>query len=215
MSISPRIARCALLILGLAAVPPASRALGPADGEVLLLWWANDFETDLTSGEIDAGGWGGQAELWAGNWGMRGSLFRSDLADSGSDDDIDYLSVDVKRRLLAATDNNFIAAGVGWERLDLGADDSNGARLLVEGRVGLGRIFYLYGHTAWLPKLEDAAGRNDLDALELEAGFGVTPFPFVSLRAGYRRFSLDFKDAAGDDRNDTAQGVLVGAGVHF
>lgn len=203
----------ALLITAVSAAP--AFALGPLDGEAALSWWANDFEADVEGSEVDAGALGGHAELWAGGWGLRGALFRSDLSDSGSDEDIDYLSLDFKRRLFSLTDSNFIAAGFGWENLRLEGEDSNGARLLLEGRVGFGRIFYFYGQTAWLPTLEDVSGREDLDAFEIEAGLGATPLPFVSLRAGYRRFSLDFTDPSGDDKNDTAQGVVFGAGLHF
>lgn len=192
-------------------------AAGPVDGELGLNWWANDFDADLGEGDVDAGAVGGHLQLWWNEkWGVRGALYRSDLADAGSEDDVDYLSVDVKRRLIAVTENNYLAAGLGFQQIDLRGGRSEGLRLLVEGRVGLVGAVWAYGHSAWIPVFDDSGGRTDQDAFEFEAGVGFSPLPFIKLSAGWRRFELDFTDAAsGDKRDRAASGPVFEAGLKW
>ena len=58
----------------------SSHALGPVDGEIGVALWANDFDTDLGSGDIDAGSLMIYGETWIGEkWGIRGSWFDSDF----------------------------------------------------------------------------------------------------------------------------------------
>ncbi len=195
--------------------PAPCLAAGPVDGELGVVWWANDLDLDPT-GEFDAGAWGGYAGVWLNDrWGARAAFFRSDLDEPGLDQNIDYLSVDVKGRLVSVSENNFIAAGLGWENIDFGdGGDSDGLRLVLDGRFGLGRLIFVYGQAAWLPVMSDADNRSDLDAFEIEAGLGITPFPFLDLRGGYRQFRLDFKTDGVED-SATSKGLFIGAGVHF
>lgn len=209
-----------VILLGLALFTlPASGALaaGPVDGEAGLNWWANDFDADLGAGDVNAGAFGGHLQLWwKETWGLKGALYRSDLADSGNADDVDYLSVDLKRRLVSATENNFLAAGLGYERLDLRGGDTQGLRILVEGRVGLVGAVWAYGHSAWMPVFDDTAAREDQDAWEFEAGIGLSPLPFLKLSAGWRKFTLDFTDTAtGSGRSNNASGPVFEAGVKW
>jgi len=211
-------ARRILLILALCWLPTTGAlAAGPVDGNVSLNWWANDFDPDLGSGELDAGAVGGRAELWWNQtWGLQGALFRSDLADSGSAGDVDYLSIDVKRRLFSPSENNFIAAGVGYEHLGLTGGDTEGLRLLVEGRVGLAGAVWAYGQSAWIPVFDDTATREDQDGFEFEAGIGFSPLPFVELSAGWRKFALDFTDTAtGSGRKSSSSGPVFEAGLKW
>lgn len=210
--------RTLCLTLALLALPVSGvSAAGPIDGEVGVNWWANDFDTDLGDGEVDAGAVGGHLQLWWNEtWGVKGALYRSDLADSGSADDVDYLSVDVKRRLISVTEHNFLAAGVGYEQLDLRGGDTQGLRLLVEGRVGLVGAVWAYGHSAWMPVFDDTAAREDQDAFEFEAGVGFSPLPFMKLSAGWRKFALDFTDSAsGSGRTNSASGPVFEAGLKW
>lgn len=210
--------RIALLLLALSCLPLASLAAGPVDGQVSLNWWANDFDTDLGNGEVDAGAIGGKAQLWWNQaWGLKGAIHRSDLADSAGAEDIDYLSIDLQRRLLSVSEHNFIAAGVGYENLGLSdGSDTQGLRLLLEGRVGIAGTVYAYGHTAWMPVFEDTTSRENLDALEFEAGIGFSPLPFVTLGAGWRKFDLDFTDSAtGSGRETSASGPVFEAGLKW
>jgi hypothetical protein len=186
------------------------------DGEIGLLWWPNDFSVDVSEGETEGGAFGGHTEAWWDDtWGLKGTLYRSDLDDTGLEG-IDHFSVDVKRRLFSLTDNSFLAVGLGWEDIDLeDGTDSSGARLLLEGRVGVLGTLYLYGQTAWFPSLGDAGQRTDLNGNEYEAGLSYDPFPFLSLRAGYRRFKLDFDDDTGSGISTETRGFTFGAGLHW
>ena len=56
---------------------------------------------------------------------------------------------------------------------------------------------------------------SDPDGFEFEAGIAVKPFPFLSFRAGYRQFQLDFKSLEGANETSKSKGVIIGAGVDF
>lgn len=205
-------------LLSLLWVPVPGMAAGPVDGEATVNWWANDFDADTDGGDVDAGALGGQVQLWWNeNWGLQGSLYRSDLADSTGENDTDYLSLDLKQRLFSVTEHNYLAAGIGYERLDMNVNgNTQGLRLLVEGRVGLVGAVYAYGSTAWIPVFENTDTREDLDALEFEAGIGVSPLPFVTLSAGWRKFALDFTDSATDSgRSTSSSGPVFEAGLKW
>lgn len=195
---------------------PNSHALGPLDGEAGIYWWANEFEAEFSNGEIDAGALGGRGELWFDQkWGLGGQLYQSDL-DDDSLDDAEYLNIDFKRRIFSLTDNTFLALGLGWQNVNIDHDSSDGARVLLEGRVGLGGVVYLYGQTAWFPELDDFSNRSNVDGKEFEAGLSFDPLPFFSLRAGYRKIKIDYTN----NLNDTGEsarstGFVIGAGFHW
>jgi len=208
----PRITVCLLSLLWL---PADAVAVSPLDGQATVNWWANDFDADIGGGDVDAGALGGEVQVWWNEtWGLQGALYRSDTAGGN---DIDYLNLDVKRRLFSATEHNFVAAGVGYERVDMnGNGNAQGVRLLLEGRLGLTGAVYAYGQTAWLPVFEDTDTREDLDALEFEVGIGVAPLPFLILSAGWRKFALDFTDAATNSgRSASSSGPVFEAGAKW
>ena len=192
------------------------QALGPIDGEVGLHWWANNFEADISDGEIDAGALGARGELWFDQkWGLSGQLYRSDLEEDDLDD-AEYLNIDFKRRVFSLTDNSFLALGLGYQDVNIDNDSSKGARILVEGRVGLGGVVYLYGQTAWFPELEDFNNRSNVDGTEFEAGLSFDPLPFMSVRAGYRRFKIDYTNELNNsDESAKSTGFVIGAGFHW
>ena len=192
------------------------QASGQVSGEAILAWWANDFEADLGEGEIDAGSVGGHLDLWGGKWGGRAALYSSDLADAASADDVNYFSLDLKYRFVSPSKNNYFAGGIGWQRLDLiDGDDTNGVRLVLDGRVSLIGILYLYGQGAWLPWLDDTDLRTDLKGFEFEGGVSLQPLPLLSLRLGWRIFEVDSTGPAGGDRSDRSSGPVVAAGLHW
>jgi hypothetical protein len=184
-------------------------------GEVMVEWWANEVDLDTDSGSFDAGALGGHADVWFGAWGARVSVFDSELENLAKSD-ADFFSLDVKRRLLSFTDNNFVALGLGWEDIDLALGDStSGVRLLAEGQFAPLPILHLYGQIAWMPALSDAGGRQDLEATEWEVGASLTPFPFLSLRGGWRQFDLDFSRGEDGKGSSKSSGPIIGAGVHW
>lgn len=208
--------RLRLLILVLCWLPASgAMALGPVAGQATLNWWANDFNADLGTGKVNAGAFGGQASLWLDQkWGLAGALYRSDTSSRAND--VDYFSIDLERRLLSATENNFLAVGAGYEQLGLSGGDAHGPRLMLEGRVGLLGAVYAYGRTAWMPVFDDTSTRRNLDAFELEAGVGFSPLPLITLGVGWRQFDLNYTDnASGDRRNTSASGPVFQAGVKW
>ncbi len=206
----------ALLIVGGIATPALSDEPG-IDGSFNLAWWSNNFSANALDASFDAGTVGAEAEVWwSQRWGLKGSLFKSDVLESNSKEGPDFLSVDLKRRLISPTKNSFLAVGLGWESMDLGKGaDTQGPRFLLQGSLGLTPVLAIYGHTAWLPVMGDSEQLNDPRGFEFEAGIALNPFPFLSLRAGYRQFNLDFKSLEGADEASKSKGVILGAGVEF
>jgi len=209
-----RTARAAVLLLVLmTGLFSSAYALGPLDGEVGLDWWS--AENDGWDDSFDTDTINGFAEVWWDNkWGVKGQRYSSDLEDVGYEES-EHLSIDLKRRFFSLTDNSFFAVGAGWEEIDLDdAGSSSGFRITAEGRFGLGGTVYLYGMTSWLPELQDAGARSDLEGQAFEAGVNFDPAPFVSLRLGFRRFKLNYNDATGGGSTES-DGFIFGAGVHW
>jgi hypothetical protein len=225
--------RAGILVLALAAIVPANAA-GPVDGELGLLWWQTDFarDTDIEDVSIDAGAPGVRGELWLFNkFGLRASLFTSDLEDL-DEDDADYRSADLMYRLFSVTQKNFISLGVGWQDMEftesgLGAQlvETEGARVMADGRFSLIRIVHVYANYTWLPELDDYRPDQsgdvytDLEGTEYEVGLSWTIAPFLDTRFAYRVSELDFtrEPALLPEYRGTIEneGFMIGMGFHF
>ncbi len=159
-----------------------------------------------------------RAEVWmAERWGLSGSLYRVEPDEAAAADGSDHVSIDLKRRVFSTTDNKFLAVGLGWENIDFESGDSSaGMRLIVEGRFRLLGSMYLYGQSAWLPSLEDVAGRSELQGSEVQAGLAFKPADVFSLQAGYRHFRLDYidEDTGAEDFAESG-GFVLGGGFHW
>ena len=192
-------------------------ALGPVDGEIGIAWWANDFEADLSEGDIDAGSLFIHGEGWLGNkWGIRGAWYDSDLEGETFSDQT-RANIEIRRRLLSLSDNNFIALGAGIERIDLqDGSDSSGLRLSAEGRFGIPGPVFFYGKLSLVPVLQDAGNFDDISAREVDIGMHITPFPFLSVRFGYLEYELDFDDrSVGRSGGSNTSGFYLGGGFHW
>jgi hypothetical protein len=156
-------------------VPANSFGLGPVDGEIGFALWNNDFDSDLSGGDVDAGSLMLHGEVLLGDhWGLKGVWFDSDLEGTEFSNQ-NRLSIELRRRLLKVSDNNFIALGAGVEKIDLeNGSDSNGFRVSAEGRLGLPGTVFFYGKYSWIPVLEDAGNFSDISATELDAGIHIT-----------------------------------------
>ena len=204
------------MVIATVSIPVLSDDSG-VDGSAILAWWSNDFSADALDASFDVGTVGAEAEVWwSQKWGIKGSFLKSDVLESNSGEGPDFLSVDLKRRVISPTKNNFLALGLGWERVDLGKRaDTRGPRFLLQGGLGLTPVLAVYGHAAWLPIMDDSEELQDPKGFEFEAGIAINPFPHVLLRAGYRQFDLDFESLDGGDETSTSRGLILGAGVEF
>ncbi len=158
---------------------------------------------------------GKDQELWlSDNWGLQGSYYWGEFENTGVND-AENLSLDIKRRFLTITDKTFLAVGLGWQDIDLHiGGTSSGPRVLLEGRWGFNNSLSLFGSTAWLPYLDDITAGSDVAGNEFEAGVAYDPLPYLSFRAGYRRFDLSY-DNNGASGNTSSSGLMLGAGIRF
>jgi hypothetical protein len=204
------------------AVTVPALALGPVDGEFGAVWWAHDVKAENAAGAGSADGDapGFHAELWMfDKYGVRADQFSSEPDGAGASGD--SMSVDLMWRPYSPAENTFVAVGLGWQTIDLQAagldGDTSGARLAVEGRIGLLGQVYAYGHGAYSPHLDDAADSDplngefeDVEGYEVEVGVAWRLAPFISMRAGYRANSLDFVHSGATVLTTTATGAPSG-----
>lgn len=175
-------------------------AAGPIDGEVTAIWWANDIEatstTEATSAAAGAPGLRAELRMFK-RYSVRAGRYRSDADSSGAD----YTNVDFMWHALAPTENNFVAIGLGWQRMSIDgfAGDPSGVRVSVAGRIELPAGLYAYGHGSYTPSLQDTSSVDpllgdfdDLDAREYELGVAWEVTPVLRVHAGYRVNSLSF-----------------------
>jgi hypothetical protein len=212
-------------LLFLLAVAPAAAAL---DAEVELRYWADEAAFEF-SGEPNESN------------GMPGAGLRADIAFfkklavaaeyytlSGEDDfdglDQTQVTLDVKWRIIAPTENTFFGLGLGYQALEFDdgeSFDSNGYRIVADGRFGFVGILYVYGRLAYLPSLSDIEMDGETFAegdtgYDLDIGLGIEPLPILSLWVGYRTQKFDFKQPGGPGQLTVDNtGPYIGAGVHF
>jgi hypothetical protein len=203
----------AALGLFVSAQAQALEPLNPLDVDIGVGWWSDSM--DNGSGGAGNGGVSGVSEIWLDkNWGVRGAHYTASLDDSGIDAS-DHTSIDFRRRFFSLSDNSFLSLGAGWESIGLeSGNSSSGLRLSASGQVGLSGSVSLYGHTSWLPGLDDVGELSNLEGQEIEAGLSFDPAPFVSVRLGYRRFKLDF-DEGGSPSSSESDAFILGAGFHW
>lgn len=152
----------------------------------------------------------GKGEFWSDNWGVSASLMQNNDDDVfGLPEDSEYFNFDVKRRFGSQDKSNF-EFGLGWQELNIDSYlEASGPRVSLSGRLNVASSFQLYGLTSYFPELEDGLKNNDATAYEFEAGLLYQPLPSVSLKAGYRHFSLDLEDPQIEDLGSSS-GFLLG-----
>ncbi len=208
----------ALLVL----VPAPALALGPVDGEFGVVYWMSD--TDITIGG-DSGNWnsediGFHGQLWISKWGVRAAVYKADISDLGGAQ-ATYTHIDIQRKLIAPTENNFLAFGLGWQEIKLemdGSTSASGLRASAEARIGLVGVVYLYGEGAYYVAMGDFdSDLTNPDGWEVEVGVSFKPAPFINFRAGYRSHSLDFDTPgmAPGTGSIEPSGVIIGASINF
>lgn len=210
----------AALAMGALVTTSSVRAAGPVSGELTALWWTSN--SSISSSSEGSGAGGGRADLWfIDKVGLAGSMFAANPGGPMAGYDMRWAQADVKWRWVSLSKNNFIATGLGWERLSVNGFDDNvstGPRLVVEGRAGIVRILYFYGRGAWMPKMSDIGttvlALTNGNGREAEAGFQIKPWPFVQFFVGYRYDYAGFDSALGPIDIET-KGPVVGTGFNF
>lgn len=179
----------------------------------------NNDRADLFDVAFDTSALEAKPKAWWRRWGLEASYFRADGVDDDSEHNLDFISVDAKRRLFSTAHSGFVTLGVGWTNIELDdvgeSDDTRGLRLSLESRLGVAPLLHLYGHSAWYPGLADTTRLKQPNGFEVEAGLTVKLIPHLSFRAGYREFRLDFKSLQGANESSKSQGVVFGAGFHW
>jgi len=186
-----------------------------ADDDILkikpnLLWLSNDVNLPaLDENEYDS--FLSSGEIWYKKWGVSSQLIENDAGDIFAHPaDSEYFNFDVKRRFGKADSSNF-EFGFGWQELSIDSQlDVSGPRVSLAGNYKVFKSFQLYGASAYLPELNDSISDGTASAYEIEAGLLYTPGPFLSLKAGYRVFNLDFDEPIGDPLGSSS-GFLLGS----
>ncbi len=200
-------------------VSSSAMALGPVDVEARVMYWKGDASIDEGSADMD--GYGAEFDLWFTNkLGVTANFWSVEGKDMLQGFEKDYMSLDVKWRLLSPTEHNYLAVGVGYQDTDVGTPfgtfDTPGFRLVVEGNVGLVGILQGYGTLAYMPILDQLDDEFD-DGSGMEYEFGVQiKFAVVGIYAGYRMHDMefDFTDGPGSVslKDD---GFVAGVGFEF
>lgn len=174
-----------------------------------LMWLSGDTNVSVfDDSEYDS--FLGKGEYWSDNWGLTANLLQNDDNDVfGLPKDSEYFNLDVKRRFGNLDKSNF-ELGLGWQQLNIESQlEASGPKLSLSGRLNLKNSLQLYGLTSYFPELEDDLQNNNATAYEVEAGVLYQPLPSVSLKAGYRVFSLDLEDPQIEELGSSS-GFLLG-----
>jgi opacity protein-like surface antigen len=174
------------------------------------MWLSGDTNVSVFGdGQYDS--FLGKGEYWANNWGITANVLQNDKDDIfGLPEDSEYINLDVKRRFGNKASN--FELGLGWQELTIESLlEASGPKVSVAGRWDLKSTIplQLYGLTSYFPELEDELQNNDATAFEVEAGLLYKPIPSISLKAGYRYFSLDLEDPKIEELGSSS-GFLLG-----
>ena len=221
-----RLATPALLALAclVAAALPATAA-GPLDVEFGAYWWQGDVDAQGIEKD-DGASPAAWARVWLGKWALRAGWAKGD-ADPW---EMEFTHVDLLRRVVAPTEQNYLALGLGWGRISIGPGsdgaDLDGLRLAADAKANLVGLLFVYGEAAWSPWLGDPDGTRgtfwygeDAEGYEWEAGIEVKIFPWTRLRAGYRVGRVEY-DAIADSGRRVGitledSGFLAGLSFRF
>ena len=143
------------------------------------------------------------------------SLLQVNKLDTGLNSTNQW-TVDIKHRLFSATENTFLAMGLGWNDIEMKGEINSGMRFVAEGRVGLYGPAYLFGQAALSPWMTNSASNVAPFGKELELGLAINPLPSMSFRAGYRSYWLDSSNLS-EQAVSTSQtdGFYLGGGLHW
>lgn len=208
-----------LVLSGLLATTLGGVALAddqdPLAPKPSLMWLSDDVNVSVFgTGEYDS--FMGKSEFWTENWGVSAKLLQNDEDDVfGLPKDSQYFNLDVKRRLFGDQDKSNLELGLGWQALDIDSQlEASGPKVSVSGRYSIFDSFQVYGLTSYFPDLVDELSEGDATGYEIEAGLLYKPLPSLSLKAGYRVFSLDLEDPVIEELGSSS-GFLLGTDLSW
>ncbi|GHA19194.1 hypothetical protein GCM10008090_31230 [Arenicella chitinivorans] len=180
-----------------------------------LMWLSEDVNVSVF-GESQYDSFLGKGEFWTNNWGVSAKLMQNDEDDVfGLPEDSKYFNLDVKRRLFGDQDKSNLELGLGWQALDIDSQiAASGPKVSVSGRYNVFDSFQVYGLTSYFPELDEEITDLDATGYEIEAGLLYKPLPSLSLKAGYRVFSLDLEDPVIEDLGSSS-GFLLGTDLSW
>lgn len=183
-------------------------------GKPSLLWLSDDVNVAAVEG-IEYESFLGSGELWSDNWGVSAKLLENSENDVfGLPEDSEYFNFDVKRRF-GAKDKSNIELGLGWQEFSIDQQlQASGPKVSLSGRYNFSSAVQLYGETAYFPELEEQISDLSASGFEIEAGVLYQPLPSLSLKAGYRKFSLDLQDPITENLGSSS-GFLLGSDLSF
>ena len=201
-----------MLMLPLLVLLPLSNA--QADDQAFqvrpsLMWLSSDTNVSVFD-DSEYSSFLGKGEYWSKNWGITANLMQNNDDDVfGLPKDSEYFNFDVKRRFGKHDASNF-ELGLGWQELSIESQlQASGPKVSLSGRLNIFDSIQLYGQTSYFPELEDSLQNNSATGYEFEAGLLYQPLPSISLKAGYRQFSLDLDDPEIEELGSSS-GFLLG-----
>ena len=179
-----------------------------------LMWLSDDINVSAFD-DSEYASFLGKGEYWSKNWGVSAKLLQNNQDDVfGLPKDSEYFNLDIKRRF-GGHDTSNIELGLGWQELNIDSLlEASGPKVSLGGRLNLKPSIQVYGLTSYFPELEDNLQNNDATAYEVEAGVLYKPIPSVSLKAGYRHFSLDLENPVIEELGSSS-GFLLGTDWEF
>ena len=149
-------------------------------------------------------------------WTGQSAFYQVNKFDTGNND-ANLWTLDIKRKLLTATEDTYISMGLGWNDIEMAQGEStSGMRFVAEGRVGIYGPAYLFGQAAVSPWMTDAGNNIAPFGKELDLGLAITPLPSMSFKAGYRSYWLDSSDLSSDATSTSrTDGFYLGGGLHW
>lgn len=192
-----------------------AHAEDPLDPKPNLMWLSDDVNVSVFGdGEYDS--FLSKGEFWTDKWGVSASMLQNDEDDVfGLPENSKYFNLDVKRRLFGEQDKSNLELGLGWQALDISSQlEASGPKVSVSGRYNIFDSFQVYGFTAYFPELADELQEKDASGYEIEAGLLYKPLPSLSLKAGYRVFSLDLEDPVIEELGSSS-GFLLGTDLSW
>jgi hypothetical protein len=201
-----------LFLLGLSA--PAY-ALEHADASASMDWWDSEAERTAYQHTFLSG----RPHSWVrleNRYPLEVSLDTPKNAVYRYDRSSRLFASGLRQRLLFTPQNAYVEAGIGIQNIEFSSNNySNSMRFSLGGRIGFGKTLSLYGESAWMPGVIAPGKFDSVSGIEFETGLMLKPLPFLSIKAAYRRFKLNYSLTDGSQDDAILQGIVIGTGIRW